>query len=100
MSKQNAVVNPLNECWNSERNQSNLIQTPYKRTLKSHLSSIEFPIHLRDIVNLGLIGSQTTKNGDYFTLKGKYGELVPLTQNGPNGMQGLMMALMTSLTMN
>ena len=85
MSKQNAVVNPLNQCWDLERNQLNLKNPMYRDAIKSYVSSIEFPIHLRDIVNLGLVGTPTTKNGDYFhfDLNGK-GGLVPLTQSGPD----------------
>ena len=69
MSKQNVVVNPLNQCWDLERNQLNLKNPMYRDAIKSYVSSIEFPIHLRDIVNLGLVGgTPTTKNGDYYML--------------------------------
>jgi len=84
MGKPKAWISPLIERWEAECNQLNLKKPPYRDAIKSHLSSIEFPIHLRDIVDLGLIATPITENGDYYVLDSEYpGKLVSLEQALP-----------------
>ena len=65
MIKQNAMVTPLDKLWDSKELAQNRSIEWHKKLLMEHRDNLEFPIHIGDIVRLGLIGTPVTKD-NYF----------------------------------